>query len=116
MLESFFDHPIEAVSFHRPGSLELSGLELEKLPNSYEMIFREKFEYFADSRGNWARGNPLESEAFSKKKNLHICVHPIWWTIEPKTPYECLVNLVQRIDDRGKQYLSENCTVWNVGK
>jgi len=44
LLESFFNRKIESVSFHRPGNLELSGLELEKLPNSYEMVFREKFQ------------------------------------------------------------------------
>lgn len=78
LLEQFFDHPVEAISFHRPGRLELSGVELERWPNSYERVFLEKFEYFSDSRGNWARGNPLESEAFSKRKNLHILAHPLW--------------------------------------
>jgi hypothetical protein len=116
LLENFFQHPIEAVSFHRPGSLELGGVRLNKLPNSYEMVSREKFEYFADSRGNWARGNPLESEAFLAKKNLHICIHPIWWTEEPKAPFECLLNLVKRIGNRTEQYLSENCKVWDEGK
>ncbi len=86
LMEHFFEHPIEAVSFHRPGLLELSGVELDKWPNSYERVFLEKFEYFSDSRGNWARGNPLESEAFFKRKNLHILVHPIWWTVAPMLP------------------------------
>jgi len=116
LLESFFRQPVEAVSFHRPGGLELSGVELARLPNSYEMIFRKKFEYFADSRGDWARGNPLESQAFLANKNLHICIHPIWWTEEPKAPFECLVDLVQRIGIRNEQYLSENCSVWDEGK
>lgn len=116
LLESFFDHSIKAVSFHRPGSLELSGVELEKLPNSYEMVFRERFEYFSDSRGKWARGNPLESEAFLRKKNLHICIHPIWWTVEPKDAFECLLDIVHQLDHRSKQYLSQNCSVWDEGK
>lgn len=113
LLEHFFEHPVGAVSFHRPGRLELSGLELERWPNAYERVFLEKFEYFSDSRGNWARGNPLESEVFLKRKKLHIAIHPIWWTAVPKTPYESLVGLMQRIGRRTEQYISENCQVWN---
>jgi hypothetical protein len=113
LLERFFRYSIDAVSFHRPGRLELSGTELERLPNSYERVFLEQFEYFSDSRGNWARGNPLYSAAFKEKKNLHIAIHPIWWTETPMTPYESLVGLVQRIAHRSEQYLSRNCQVWN---
>ncbi|MGB6874125.1 MAG: hypothetical protein WBE46_08360 [Dehalococcoidia bacterium] len=116
LLERFFQCPVDAVSFHRPGRLELSGVELERLPNSYERVFLEGFEYFSDSRGNWARGNPLNSEAFKKKKNLHIAIHPIWWTAIPMTPYESLVELVQRIVHRSEQYISENCQVWNKAR
>ena len=116
LLEQFFDHPVEAISFHRPGRLELSGIELKKWPHSYEKVFLEKFEYFSDSRGNWARGNPLESEAFLKGKNLHILVHPIWWTEAPMTPYGCLVSLTQQIGHWAEQYISENCQVWGEGR
>jgi hypothetical protein len=116
LLEWFFGRQIEAVSFHRPGSMELSGIELEKLPNSYELVFREKFEYFSDSRGKWIRGEPIDSEAFHQRKNLHICIHPIWWTVEPKSAFECLTDLVQRIGIRNEQSLSENCSVWDEGK
>lgn len=116
LLERFFDQPIEAVSFHRPGSLELSGVELDKLPNSYERVFREEFQYFSDSRGEWVRGNPLHSEAFTSRRNFHLCIHPLWWTVEPKTPFECLVDLVQRIGNRNEQYISDNCQVWDEGR
>lgn len=105
LLEGFFGHPIKAVSFHRPGSLELSGVTLAKLPNSYEMVFREEFEYFSDSRGNWARGNPLESREFATRKNLHILTHPLWWNVEPKTPLECLTDFIHRMVDRNEAYV-----------
>ena len=116
LLEQFFEQPVEAISFHRPGRLELSGVELEKWPNSYERVFVEEFEYFSDSRGNWARGNPLESEAFFNRKNFHILVHPIWWTVAPMSTWECLISLVQRIRHQTEQYLSENCEVWSKAK
>lgn len=116
LLERFYTRPIEALSFHQPGILELSGVELDKLPNSYETVFREEFEYFSDSRGDWVRGNPTDSEAFTNRKNLHLCIHPIWWNMEPKTPIECLMDLVQRIGNRSEQYIAENFQVWNEGK
>jgi len=115
LLVGLFQCPVEAISFHRPGRLELGGVELERWPNSYERVFLNEFEYFSDSRGIWARGNPLDSEAFAKRKNLHILTHPIWWHEAPMTPYECLVGLVQRIGRRSEQYISENCQVWNDG-
>lgn len=115
LLEAFFDCPVEAVSFHRPGNLELSGLELEEWPNSYEKVFLEKFEYFSDSRGRWARGNPLDSEAFLKRKNLHILIHPVWWAAAPATPYDRLTGVLQDIERRSEGYISENCDVWQEG-
>ncbi len=116
LLEDFFDHQVEAISFHRPGPLELSGVELGKWPQTYERVFLERFKYFSDSRGSWAYGHPIESEAFSKRENLHILVHPVWWTKSPTTPHECLVSLVQQISHRSEQYISENCQVWNEGR
>lgn len=116
LLEEFFNHPVEAISFHRPGHLELSGVDLGKWPNSYERVFLEKFQYFSDSRGIWAHGNPLESKAFSKRENLHILVHPEWWTSQPASPRQSLANLIQQINFQTEQYISKNCQVWNEGK
>lgn len=113
LLERFFGRPVGAVSFHRPGHLELSGVELEKWPNSYERVFLEKFKYFSDSRGIWKYGDPIESEAFYVRENLHILTHPIWWTSAPASPRKKLLLLVQQINQRSEQYISENCQVWD---
>jgi len=116
LLEQFFERPVEAVSFHRPGKLEMSGVPLDGWPHSYERVFLEEFEYFSDSRAKWSKGNPLESEAFSEKKNLHILIHPVWWETLPKNGRECLDSVIQQIGDRSRQYISENCEVWNKGE
>jgi len=115
LLEQFFGHPVEAISFHRPSQPELGRLELY-YPHSCESVFLEKFKYFSDSRGNWSQGNPLESEAFLRRKNLHILVHPIWWTVTPMTPYERLVSFVEGIGHRTEQYMSQNYQVWKEDK
>ncbi|MFC1978764.1 hypothetical protein ACFLVP_02135 [Chloroflexota bacterium] len=115
LLETFFEYQVEAISFHRPGQMELNGITLEKWPNSYEEVFTKDFEYFSDSRGSWGRGNPVDSEAFSKLKNLHILTHPIWWTEIAVEPYDRLIQLVQHIGKRAESYLSDNCQVWDKG-
>jgi hypothetical protein len=118
LIECFFKRPVEAVSFHRPGPLELKGVELKQWPNSYERVFQEDyFEYFSDSRGKWGEnGNPIASEAFSARKNLHILTHPIWWTEKPMTPKDCLVELMEKIGVSAERYLHKNCDVWNNDK
>jgi len=116
LLEQFFERPVEAVSFHRPGKLEMSGVPLDGWPHSYERVFLEEFEYFSDSRAKWSKGNPLESGAFSEKKNLHILIHPVWWKTLTKNGRECLDSVIQQIGDRSRQYISENCEVWNKGE
>ncbi|MFC1848306.1 hypothetical protein ACFLXV_03235 [Chloroflexota bacterium] len=116
LLEDFFGQSIEAVDFHRPSKEVQSGVQLRTVPNCYEESFRNLFEYFSDSRGIWRFGNPLESEAFFKRTHLHVCIHPIWWSEEPKDPIDCLVELVKRIGNRTERYLSQNCQVWGEGR
>lgn len=116
LLEHFFEQPIEAVSFHRPAHLELGGVELERWPNSYEKVFAEKFEYFSDSRGIWAYGDPLDSEAFRNRENLHILIHPVWWTSSPMSPREKLDRIVAQMGLKADQYLSDNSQVWKESK
>ncbi len=116
LLEHFFEQPIEAISFHRPGRLELGGVELEKWPNSHEKVFLEGFEYFSDSRGIWAYGDPLESGAFRNRENLHILIHPVWWTSSPMSPCEKLVRIVAQMNLKADQYLSDNSQVWRASR
>ncbi|MFC1999078.1 hypothetical protein ACFLVR_05550 [Chloroflexota bacterium] len=116
LLENFFGHKVEAVSFHRPGQMELKSIKLKNWPNSYEEVFTSDFEYFSDSRGNWARGNPIQSDAFTELKNLHILAHPIWWTEIETAPYDRLIQLARQIDKRTDKYLSQNCQVWDKGR
>jgi hypothetical protein len=113
LIENFFDRPVEAVSFHRPGSLEMSGVEIGELPSTYEKVFLERFDYFSDSKGEWARGNPLRSGSFAESKNLHILAHPVWWNETPMTPFECLTDVLGRLGSRAEEYVAANCLVWD---
>lgn len=112
LLEKFFKDKVEVVSFHRPGNMELQGIELDLWPNTYERIFREKFQYFSDSRSRWARGNPIESREFINRNNLHILVHPIWWGEDSLIPVQHLVDAVKNIKARAEQYMQDDIKVW----
>ena len=61
-------------------------------------IFLEQYKYFADSRGKWRFGGPLESEEFRQKKNLQILVHPEWWN-------ETEIESLQTVENYRKDYL-----------
>ena len=111
LLEQFFEQPVKTVSFHRPGLLEMSGILLDGWTHAYERVFLEEFNYFSDSKANWIKGNPLESEAFFNKKNLHILVHPVWWNTMPMNGRGCLTSVIKQISDRNRQYMSENFKV-----
>jgi len=115
LLERFFVHRVEVVSFHRPGNMELQGIDLNIWPNTYEPVFREKFRYFSDSRSRWARGNPVESKEFLNRNNLHILVHPIWWTKVHLSPMAHLVDAVKNIQTRAEQYMRDDIQVWKDG-
>lgn len=79
-LENYFNIKLDAVSFHRPFSLDFfNKLELSLYPHTYEKIFVENFKYFSDSRGRWRFGHPLESNEYQQRNNLHLLIHPLWW-------------------------------------
>ena len=93
-MEEFFQVKLDGVSFHRPFSIDFfNRLELGTYPHAYESLFTKHFTYYSDSRGLWRYGHPLQSEAYSEKKNLQLLIHPIWWNEEATAPVECLRQL-----------------------
>ncbi|MCD4657796.1 MAG: hypothetical protein K8S87_09675 [Planctomycetes bacterium] len=81
MLEGWFGIKVSTISYHRPNKLVLSGNPALTKPllHTYMPVFRDKIKYYADSRGLWRYGNPLEGEEFKAGTPLHLCIHPIWW-------------------------------------
>lgn len=75
---------LDGISRHKPPQGGISGIK-----------------YFADSRGRWRYGHPLDSEEFKQGKQLHVCVHPIWYReAEAFSPmHRIMENLNQKIGD-----------------
>lgn len=115
LFKSFYRQPLIAVSFHRPGAFELNDIKLNNYPNTYENIFLDYFSYFSDSRSIWAKGNPLDSKEFNEGHNLHLCIHPVWWSKNAGTPFSKLENVVVKANRKAEEYLSANCSVWHEG-
>jgi hypothetical protein len=99
IMQKYFHVKVDAVSFHRPFDINyLKKLELSLYPHAYEPLFVEQYKYFADSRGKFRFGSPMESEAFLEKKNLQINIHPEWWN-------ETETDSLQTVDNYRKDYL-----------
>jgi hypothetical protein len=103
-IQDFFGIKLDAVSFHRPVSLEFyKKLEISSCPHSYEPIFVKRFKYFSDSRGEWRYGHPLKSNEYKERKNLHILIHPIWWNRKHISSVQCINNFksfnTKKMDD-----------------
>lgn len=117
MLGSWFDVPISAISYHRPGPVEIEGRAENSFPllNSYMPEFTRDITYRSDSGGQWRYGHPMESEAFQRGEPLQLLIHPIWWTDEPTAPLEVLTGLQERIREAAGLNIALNCKVYRTG-
>ena len=118
ILEEWFGRPVSAVSYHRPSALVLTGDPALSAPrlHTYQALFTGPITYLSDSRGCWSRGTPLQSEAYDRRRPLHILVHPIWWNARPVSPFEVLERYSDRKREMLEAELARNCTVYQVGR
>ncbi len=73
---------LDWISFHRPGAFagRLSKIQLPNgIRHTYEPLFFETLGYYADSRGSWSYGHPIQSEEFAAKRGMQVLTHPVWW-------------------------------------
>src|SRR5262249_48870560 len=117
-LEQWFQRNISAVSYHRPNALVLTGNpELSApLPHTYMPLFTKEITYCSDSRGEWKNGDPTTTEAFEAGRPLHVLVHPIWWNHHATSPYETLLQYVDRQKEELEHSVAGNCAVYRVGR
>jgi hypothetical protein len=117
-LQDFYQVKLDSVSFHRPLSLDFfTRLELSNYPHSYEPVFVNNFKYLSDSRAMWRFGHPLESEEYSRKENMHILVHPIWWNEENIKDTVCLDNFRDAYNEKFESNLyTELKSFWDNKK
>lgn len=118
MLEGWFGKPVSIVSYHRPDARVLTGDPAlsAPLPHTYMELFRSRIRYVSDSGGRWGHGSPTASAEFDQGLPLHILVHPMWWTEQPTSAYEALLQLVDHKTDSLERSIARNCKVFRVGR
>jgi UDP-GlcNAc3NAcA epimerase len=118
IIENWFNERVQAISFHRPCKLVLSGDPClsGKLPHTYSSNLTSKVSYVSDSRGEWKYGHPTEMKAFRDKKPIQILTHPIWWKSQPTSAYEVLLSLIDSKKDELEYEAAKNCNVYRVGE
>ena len=106
-----FDTPVQIISLHRPNNFfknldePIFGIE-----HTYQRKYFKDIKYFSDSTGAWRYGHPLESEAFARRKSLHVLSHPVWWMTHAATNKDKLRGYFGRRVNELKKEFSANCT------
>jgi hypothetical protein len=126
MLEDWFGKPVTVVSYHNPDARVLTGDRAvsASLPHTHMRLFRSRIRYIPDSDmklfrdrtrrvcgsgGRWGNGSPLPSAEFDRGLPLHILVHPEWWTEQPASAYETLLQLVDQKTEFLERSIARNC-------
>jgi len=110
--ESLFDVEVKVISIHRPTPFFLDyDRAIDGVEHTYQSKYVEQLKYFSDSTGIWRYGHPANSPEFAERKNLHILVHPIWWTVsnDGSSNTEKIKSHYLRRIEQVKNHYAENC-------
>lgn len=99
VLERLLGIEISNISFHSPNFdfplINLKQNEYCGMLNTYSPLFQEKYEYISDSNGYW-RFKRLEDLILSSSENLHVLLHPVWWTESSMSPRDRVQQCVNK--------------------
>ena len=108
LLSEMTDLPIRSFSIHRPSPHVLNTEFLVKgFANAYESRYFSSDKYISDSNNNFRCGDPLGFINAFRGKMLQLCIHPIWWSEEERTPQEKIVTIIDELKDRNISYLKK---------
>lgn len=96
LLESYFNAPIKAFSFHNttPFAISCKDYEYSGLINATSTYFREEVEYCSDSNGYW-RYRRLEDVLQNPQvQRLQVLTHPEWWQEEIMSPRKRILRCI----------------------
>lgn len=90
VLEQILERPVEAFSFHNPGSvnddLAFDADRIAGLPNAYSAALRERYAYISDSNGYWRHRRLPDVVHAATDEFLHVLTHPVWWQDQAMPP------------------------------
>lgn len=107
------------VSFHKVGkdAFNLDNLEMPfGIIHTYQKIFFKDISYHSDSGGGWKRGNPINSEDFSKKLPMQILTHPMWWTETGTVPFQKLASHLKNNREQTLDFLEQTVISYSLSE
>lgn len=80
LMRTLTSQPQDMISFHRPADslLRASGM-FHGVEHTYMAKWMSDIGYYADSRGQFRYGHPLQSGHFKRGKSIQLLLHPEWW-------------------------------------
>lgn len=108
LLESLTNEKVDVISFHRPAE-QLVGYDktLAGRIHTYMPKFTQDMNYFADSRGEWRFGHPMDA---SLEKSLQLLTHPIWWVFDKNaSTLDKLKSYLAEKAEQDSKILGQNC-------
>jgi peptidoglycan/xylan/chitin deacetylase (PgdA/CDA1 family) len=103
ILESLFEKPVTAFSFHNPDtnqSLDFGQAEIAGMVNAYGEILKSRYSYCSDSNGYWRYQRLYDVLEKAESSRLHVLTHPCWWVPTPMSPRE---RVSRSIDGRSER-------------
>jgi hypothetical protein len=117
ILEGLLNREINIISWHRHADiLETENFRTKYLDSTKPPFFNAQMKYFADSRGRWRYGHPLESGEFEDGHPLHLCFHPIWWSDQSFTPSERINKYICNLNSINKEFIIKDIAPEDAGK
>jgi peptidoglycan/xylan/chitin deacetylase (PgdA/CDA1 family) len=98
LLRDFFDIESNVFSFHNTNSFVMSCKKLRyaNLINTYAKVFQTELPYCSDSYGVWRFERLIDIVKNKKYRGLQILTHPELWSDEPTSPYERIMDVIEK--------------------
>jgi hypothetical protein len=112
LMQTLTSQPQDVMSFHRPadGVLRTASL-FYGVEHTYMAKWMSDIGYYADSRGRFRYGHPLQSEHFKSGKSLQVLLHPEWWFCDGDTSVARVNSALNDSKASLNAWAVENCTL-----
>lgn len=109
-LNKVFNIDIETFSFHNTTPFVLSCEEYRYggLINTYAKIFKEKYQYCADSTGYWRYEVLDEVLKAPNTQHLQVLIHDAMWSDTVLSPRQRVMHSIQENAERVKRFYDED--------
>lgn len=110
LFETTFDVKVQYVSIHRPSAFFLNNANsICGVQHTYQPQYFKNIKYFADSKGAFLHGHPLDSKEWHNGDTIQLLIHPVWWITEGNSPVSKLEELLEFRISSFKKHMASNC-------